>query len=589
MNKSKAMMTGAEVLASILEKANVKYVFAYPGTSELALCDAIIRSKSITLMNGRGDKESAFMAAGGSLLNPLNAAAILHGARGGTNALGAIADAHRNEVPALFIVGLPSTSSQPFLPPHGEWNLIEKLGNFVKCSVEIKDTSPSNARNFCPTIYRALEACVRYPYGPVIIGFPQDVSEKKWIPKQYVSYKKAVGSGKQTYSKKNIKRTISVINKSNRPVLYIDDFFYKFTRAKETVKKLAQLLHAPIFQVFYGRGPMLFERLTKKETSHFLGCYNPADSSHQEIMSSADLLITIEDRNMYPRVVGQLPDCRKIAITSNPVMTKKNNYLTSNDLVLEGNVGKILEEICSKLDTESKARKKTSWYVQNDMNSSSPAKTDSKYSFMRIEIAEILSEIFNKVTSPILVDDSQMFGGLLSEGYDSFPSKLRVFGDHGAFIGGGLALSAGLAKCEPGTTVFCTLGDQSFTNAVQGLVSAVQQKIKIIYIVCNNSKSVSLMKQILSQDPTAFDSGKSTFLNNAPINYSALAKSLKINTYTIPYIPNHNNKSYAHPNSIFRKFLAQALKINGPTLMELQLPSDPDAWKGIWTVKGNEK
>jgi len=589
MNKSKTMMTGAEVLSSILEKANVKYVFAYPGTSELALCDAIIRNKSIILMNGRGDKESAFMAAGGSLLNPLNSAAILHGARGGTNALGAIADAHRNEVPVLFIVGLPSTSSQPFLPPHGEWNLIKKLGNFVKYSVEIKDTSPLSARNFCSAIYKALEICVSYPYGPVIIGFPQDVSEKKWIPKKYISYRKETGSGKQTYSKKNINKTIHAINKSNRPVIYIDDFFYKFPRAKEIAKKLAQLLHAPIFQVFYGRGPMLFERLTKKVTSHFLGCYNPADSSHQKIMSDADLLITIEDRNMYPRVVGQLPDCRKIAITSNPVMTKKNNYLTRNDLVLEGDVGKILEEIYSKLDTQDKAKQRTSWYAQNETDSSSPTKTDSKYAFMRTGIAKILSEVFKKVKSPILVDDSQMFGGLLSEGYDLFPSKLRVFGDHGAFIGGGLALSAGLAKCEPDATVFCTLGDQSFTNAIQGLVSAVQQKIKIIYIVCNNSKSVSLMKQILSQDPTAFDSGKNTFLNNAPINYSALTKSLKINTYTIPYIPNHTNKSYTHPNTIFRKSLAQALKTNGPTLIELQLPSDPDAWKGIWTVKGNEK
>ncbi len=586
MRKKQKLLTGAEVLASILESVGIKYIFAYPGTSELVLCNSILRKKTISLINGRGDKESAFMASGGCVLMPLKAAAILHGVRGSTNALGAIADAYRNEIPVLFIVGLPSTASQPFLPPHGEWNLIKKLGNFVKLSVEITDTSYLSARKYCDTIYKALEACITYPRGPVIIGISQDVAEKKWIQEDYVSYTNVKKAIKQRSSQQKVKTALNLIKKSSKPLLYIDDFFYKYQNSKKIISQLAESLGSPIFQVFYGRGPMLFERLTQKDSSHFLGCYDPTNSDHQKIMLEADLLITIEDRNMYPRVVGKLPKCKKIALTSNPTITMKNNYLMRNDLVIEGNVGIIIEEIASELKSDHKRKL---WVTEKHKRSFSVNQKDSAYSFMRYDIAKILSEIFTNIKSPILVDDSQMFGGLLAEGYELFPSKLKVFGDHGAFIGGGLALATGLAKCESRSTVFCTLGDQSFTNAVQGLIAAVEQKVKIIYIVCNNSKSISLMKQILFQDSSAFESGKNTFLNNAPINYSAITKSLGISTHTIPYVFHHKNKLFAFPGDVFKKTLIQALATNGPTFIELILPSDPEAWKGIWIVKGNEK
>src|SRR5580700_4648914 len=92
------LLTGAEALAAVLVASGVRRVFAYAGTSELALCDRFIRTPGMQLINGRGDKESAFMAAGASLVRPARGAAIIHGARGLTNATGAIADARRNEI-----------------------------------------------------------------------------------------------------------------------------------------------------------------------------------------------------------------------------------------------------------------------------------------------------------------------------------------------------------------------------------------------------------------------------------------------------------------------------------------------------------
>ncbi|KII00303.1 hypothetical protein LP52_01665 [Streptomonospora alba] len=59
-------VSGAEAIAVTLADAGVHSVFAYAGTSELAVCDVIARTAVVRLVHGSGAKESAFFAAGES-------------------------------------------------------------------------------------------------------------------------------------------------------------------------------------------------------------------------------------------------------------------------------------------------------------------------------------------------------------------------------------------------------------------------------------------------------------------------------------------------------------------------------------------
>ena len=593
---NKEILTGAEALAYILEKEKILNIFAYPGTSELAMCDAIRKNSKLNLINGRGDKESAFMAAGGSLLKPSHAVAILHGARGLTNAVGALADVRRNEIGTVFFVGLPSTNSAPFLPPHGELNLISNVGNFAKYYDEIGEAVNKNdssseikrkAASFIKKIRTVISKSRSLPIGPTIFGIPQDIAENSWIPSSFM----------QTYSpeKKEINdslqeadKAMKFINNSRRVVILVDDFLYKHPGAKNKLADLAEALNAPIFQVYYGRGPMLFEKSSSRYNPYFVGDYKPNCEAQKKVMDQADLLITLEDRNMYSRVVGNLPSCKKIAITTNLSMTSKNKYLKKDDVVLVGDLLTYMTHISSHVNIQSNKIKLKKQCDEIRKKSQEEYELDPGFAKMRRCISEELATAFRKVSHPVLIDDSQMFGGLLAEYYDLFPKNLRVFGDHGAFIGGGLAYATGLAQCEQSTKVFNSLGDQSFTNAIQGLIAAVQEKTNIIYIVCNNGKSVSLFKQILSQDPFSFEKGAHRFLHNAPYQYSRLTKSLGIPSYEISFLTT-NEKGLNTSSKILRKILLESLNTKGPVFIELKLPSDFAAWKGIWAIKGNEK
>jgi hypothetical protein len=76
-------LSGAQALAEILSRNGTRKAFAYPGTSELALCAALHRA-GIDVINSRGDKDAVFMAAGHNSIRPSTAIAVLHGQSCGT-------------------------------------------------------------------------------------------------------------------------------------------------------------------------------------------------------------------------------------------------------------------------------------------------------------------------------------------------------------------------------------------------------------------------------------------------------------------------------------------------------------------------
>lgn len=581
---SDKLLSGAQAIVEILKKEGIKMVFAYPGTSELSLCNELLFGSGINIFNGRGDKESAFLASGSSLISPNKGAALLHGARGLTNALGAIADARRNEICTVILVGLPSLSSQPFLPPHGEYDLISHAGNFAKNYFEVKKIPVNDEESILllNKLGDIFSSSRSYPLGPVIIGLPQDFLEKECLPARHIlSYQPK--SNEISVKRSEIKKAVNQIVKSRRPLILIDDYFFKTHLAKKEIINLTEKYSIPFLQLEYKRGPMLFERMQFKESGLFLGMYNPDDSEIKKLLFSADLLITIEDRNMYERVIGKMPDCSIIAITSNPSSTRKNNYLNKKDQLICGNISKVMSLINNFPQNNQglNQHKKTTW--KNWVNKNRKKRHADSFSSL---IASELGKILNKVKNPVLVDDSQMFGGALVNEYTDFPINLRVFGDHGAFIGGGLSQAAGLAFANQELNVFCNLGDQSFINALQGLSFVCEQSVKIVYLVCNNGKSVSLIKQAGSQNLMKLqDKTKSILFNIKGLNYLKIAESFNIKTFyidlTLPLSHSLHQK--------FRKILGKAVGSKGPVVIEIKTSSDQRDWEGIWITSGFEE
>lgn len=593
-------LTGAEVAAVLLAAAGVSRVFAYPGTSELALCDAVGRAGGLRLTNGRGDKESAFMAAGASLLGPNRGAAILHGARGLTNAAGGVADARRNEAGAMFLVGLPSSGSARFLPPHAETDLFAGMGTFADWAWEAPgvpedpDERAAAALRFVAALRDGLARVAQPPHRPALFGIPQDVAEQSWIaldemlPVRHEDPVPQAAGGTGAAGRAHaVAAAVQRLREARRPVFLVDDYALRYPGLRVALDRLSRCAGAPVLQLRYRRGPMLFERLQPDEVSNFVGWLNQYCAVHTGLLDACDLLVTVEDRNMYERVVGRLPAGRKIAVNSDPSKALKNEYLSPADVLLAGDPARVLADMAEQwVRVEDSAR--APWFPEGARAAGqvTPEPPSTRVAYGRRAVARALAGVLRGWHRPVLVDDSQMFGGLLAEHYDDLPAGLRVFGGHGGFVGGGLAYATGLALAHEDVRVMCTLGDQAFTNSFQGLVAAIQERARVLFVVCNNGGSVSLRKQAAT---SLGASGRAYLSNVDELRYGAVAEALGIPHARVEVPVGAPPADVDACLSRLSDHLAELSRVPGPSQIELVLPGDHEAWRGIWLTQGFEQ
>lgn len=577
-------LKGAECGARRLESWGVRTLFAYPGTSELPLCEEIVRLGATRLVNARGDAEAVFLAGGANLDGKSEAACLLHGARGATNAVGAVGDLKRNEVPLVVLVGLPSTASARYLPPHGEPDLIRSLSPFAKWSCEV--AAPTGdaavaASAYLDALSEANERAFSRPQGPCLVGLPQDVLAAPWIPQDLW-----LGHDYPAPSPATVQipdEAVAMASACQRPVVFFDDYFLRYPGAHEALTSLGETLEAPILQVRYSRGPMLFESLPAGGNRYFAGRYDPGARRQVEMLAQADFLITLEDRNMYPRVVGPLFGRYRVAFTSDLARTAKNDYLRAEDDGIQGDVVAGIRGFVAALGGGSASSERRTWR-ELVIQACAPSPPADPFHEARRAIAATLADELALLRNPVLVDDSQMFGGLLAEHYDLFPPTLRVFGDHAGFVGAGPAVAAGAALGNPDWDVICCLGDHALTNGVKGMFAAVEEGARVTYIVCNNGGSVSLAKQADA------DHGGSSLLASHPLlanlrelDYGVLSAALGLAFHPVEWEPHGDLKGQAlYLGNRLRQARASAL----PTLVELRLPNHPEFWGPVWKTRG---
>lgn len=579
------MTIGAALLAELLTAVGVRTGFAYPGTSELALCVELSRTLPEGLRQPYGDASAVFMGAGACANEPGTAVAVLHGARGLGAACGAIADVARNEWGLVVVVGLPSTTSARFLPPHGEPAMVEAVGGFAKGWLDLGHYAPDDMvrQEVVDDVVRQLLELIHTtrlgPAGPVLLGFPQDLAECDWAEPSFLPVRSAGTSHASAPAElpvPDLQAAAQLLAGSDRVGVLVDDYFFRWEGAQRALASFSALHAAPVFQVGYRRGPMLFPTVDPGIVRYSLGKYAPGREVCRQFLENVDMLVTVEDRNMYPRVVGPLPDCRKLAVTSSRRRTSKNGYLAAGDLVIEGDPAAVLNWL-SKADG-GRPRTGRSWLADRPAGHSTLVETPAPR--VAILADAVLQGIVDSGVRS-LVDDSQALGGALALFDDKSLSSLHIFGDHGGYVGSGLAFATGLALSR-GEQVACLLGDHAFVNGLQGLFSVARYKAPVCFLISSNGGSVTLTQQ--ARDSFGKEAGESTnALMAAPrLDVVAFAQSVGIAGHRLVI----NEVQAALDPLLLRERVREIASAGGPAVIELCLPDSPSAWAGIWHSRG---
>jgi acetolactate synthase I/II/III large subunit len=426
-------------------------------------------------------------------------------------------------------------------------------------------------------VERSLAALGRAPYGPVLLGVPHDLLRARFVPSRLVAY---VEPTAQARADVDLGAALVLLRAAHRPVVLVDDYLLRCPGAERVLGVLARRLRAPVLQVAYRRGPMLFQRVQEDAVPTFVGLYDPGDPRLREVVRSADLLITVEDRHMYPRVVGRLPPCRKIAVTSNPSATVKNGYLGPADTMVVAQAEAALRALARGLDQSLGSG------PGGGSSGGPPAVVAAGATVHPAdELARAVARGLHAVEAPLLVDDSQMLGGLLARSYEFLPRSVRVFGSHGGFVGGGLATAVGLAACHPDSRVAVLVGDQGFTNGVQALAAVRELQVALLVVVCNNGASVSLRLQAAADGVEG--GAVASVLGNVPgISYAAVAGGFGLPASRMVWTA--SARAERNDSELLTSRIGQALGSGGPHVLELVAPVAPRFWAGVWRATGFE-
>src|SRR5438128_12097420 len=171
-----AVMNGAEILVSCLEREGVEVIFAYPGGASMPIHQALTRSKKIRTILPRHEQGGVFAAEGYARATGRAGVCMATSGPGATNLVTGIADAFMDSVPLVAITGQVPQA----MIGKGAFQETDIYGMtlpVVKHSYLITDI------NEIPRVVKeAFHIAQTGRPGPVLIDLPKNIQQAKTQP-----------------------------------------------------------------------------------------------------------------------------------------------------------------------------------------------------------------------------------------------------------------------------------------------------------------------------------------------------------------------------------------------------------------------
>ncbi|MCX7962690.1 MAG: thiamine pyrophosphate-binding protein, partial [Burkholderiales bacterium] len=164
-----ATLTGREAFVRILADEGVTHLFGNPGTTELAIMQALGAHPEIRFVLGLQESVVLAMADGYARASGRLAAANVHVAPGLGNAMGALYNARFSGSPLVLTAG-QQEQGHGLREPLLYAPLVEVARPFVKWAVEV-----TRAQDLPLVLRRAAKVATTPPTGPVFVSLPADV------------------------------------------------------------------------------------------------------------------------------------------------------------------------------------------------------------------------------------------------------------------------------------------------------------------------------------------------------------------------------------------------------------------------------
>ncbi|WP_366769154.1 biosynthetic-type acetolactate synthase large subunit [uncultured Ellagibacter sp.] len=471
-------MNGAEAIIASLEAEGVDLVFGYPGGQAIKIYDALYDSKQITHILSRHEQGAVHEADGYARATGRPGVAIVTSGPGATNTVTGIATAYMDSVPLVVITGqvprgvIGTDSFQ-------ESDIVGITMPIVKHSFLLQ-----SAEELTTTFREAFHIASTGRPGPVLIDVPSDIQSEQIV----FNYPDEVNlpSYRPTYkgNAKQIKQAVGVIERAERPILYVGGGAIA-SGATEELVELSDAMQIPVVTTLMGKGAF--------PASHpmNLGPVGMHGSKFANLaMTESDLIIAAGAR-FSDRVTGKLsefaPHAKVIHIDIDPAEIGK---IREAQVPIVGDLKGVVAGIVATIEKEACTPRTEAWNAQI-------AEWRERYPFYDAQITENPDEIVPEIAMQKLsakldphnsvvvteVGQHQMWAAQFIDREE--PRSFISSGGLGT-MGFGFPASIGAAFGRPGAQVVCIAGDGSFQMNSQEMATAAIHNVPVKVVILDN-------------------------------------------------------------------------------------------------------
>ena len=536
-------MRGGDAIIKALMDKGVDTIFGYPGGTVIPFYDMLYDSDLRHILV-RHEQCAAHAAEGYARASGKVGVCLATSGPGATNLVTGIANAYMDSSPIIAITGQVVSN----LIGNDAFQEVDIMG--ITMPITKHSYQPKDANDIPSIINTSFEIASTGRNGPVLIDVPKEVQEQELddyvlgtIPTP--GYKPTIkGNSKQ------IAKAAQMLKSAERPFILAGGGTI-LAGAGEEVKKLAELVKAPVATTLMGKG-IVDE---KDDISIGMLGMHGKQVANQNV-NKTDCLLAIGCR-FSDRTTGKLeeflPEAKVIHIDIDPAEIGKN---VAVDLPIVGDAKIVLNQLINEL--EGSKIDESAWFKSIvDFKKSTIPRVS--YDDIPLKPQQVIKEIAGAITEDTIVTTDvglhQMWAAHFLD--ISKPRKFISSGGLGT-MGFGFPAAIGAKVACPDDAVLAIVGDGGFLMVSQELATIKEHDIPVVIAMLNNRK----LGMVYQWQNKMYNKRYSeTDLGNTP-DFVKLAESYGINAERVEEV----DKT--------QEVLSKALKDNESMLIEITVEKD---------------
>ena len=546
---------GYDAFLDCLSSEDVNYLFGNPGTTELAIMEALGKQSNIEYILGLQESIVVAMADGYARASGKIAVANVHVAPGLGNAMGSIYNAKFYGSPVLITAGQQEQGhglTEPMLYDP----LVPIAQPLVKWAIEC-----TRIQDLPRIIHRAVKIALTPPMGPVFLSLPGDVLDAT----------ADIEIGKPTRVNTQVLPNLETLNELSKVILeaknpaIVAGHEVASTNALDEAGELAMTIGAAVFQQ-----TVPYSAQFKSEHPAFLGALSRNQSICRQQLETHDLVIFLGSDVLRMSVfstIDPLPNHIKVVQIGERDWELGKNYPA--ELAIRAHVKETAIALTSLLkstmdnDQKSKASERVSeirnrnWSTQRVKRISEAGVFDS---VKPINSVKLLMELVRSIPEDCVVLEEALSTSAKLLDYLTLKDHQGFFGLASGGIGFAMAGAIGVSLALPDRPIVALVGDGSSMYSIQALWTAAHLKRPITYVIPNNHGYKIIKQRLMSFRGT--DKYIGMDLTNPTIDYVQLAESMGVPGIRI------------HDPADLNGAIARATRSNKTNLIEIMMSAD---------------